>query len=122
MRRLEHLVIDKRILAMLIQRTILLKMNRVGLFTRKFYSEDLKNIFIVIKAQDNLLRQVASVKISIIFSSATRIFTAVGAGAYRHLLNPAGGRAVKTLQQEIQDFQGVQRHEEEGEGDTWRGR
>lgn len=61
-RRLKHLVIDKRILGFLLQNIIILKLNIVGIFTRNFYSEDLKQIFVVMKAQDNLLRQVAEVK------------------------------------------------------------
>lgn len=56
-----HLVIDKRIFQLLLRKIILLKLNKVGFYTREFYGEDMKKIFVVLKAQKNLIKKRAAV-------------------------------------------------------------
>jgi hypothetical protein len=61
--KIRHLVIDKRIFGSLMKKVINMKMSKIGIFAREFFSEDYKQIFMVLKAQDSTLRQRAMVKI-----------------------------------------------------------
>lgn len=54
--------IDSRIFKYLLRKVIIIKMERIGLWTRQFYSEDLQHIFVVLKAQTQTLINRADVE------------------------------------------------------------
>ena len=57
----KHLVIDKRFVSDLVRRMTAIKLNKIGIHTRQFYSEDMERIFMVLKCQGNVLRTRAEV-------------------------------------------------------------
>lgn len=61
MSKIQNLVIDRRIFGELIRKVIALKFNKIGIYTREFYSEDVKQVFMILKAQQSTLSQRAAV-------------------------------------------------------------
>ena len=55
------LKIDKRFAQELIREAMQLRLNKIGIHTRQFYSSDIKRIFMVLKCQDGVLRVTAEV-------------------------------------------------------------
>ena len=62
MGKLDKLTIDKRIFYYLLKKVITIKINKTGIFTREFYSEDMTKVFMVLKCQENTLRKRAAVR------------------------------------------------------------
>lgn len=60
-KKTKDMIIDKRFVRDLIRRLIALKLNKIGIYTRQFYSEDMKRIFMVLKSQPNVLKTRAEV-------------------------------------------------------------
>lgn len=55
------MTIDVRFFKILLRRIINMKLNKLGFFTREFVSEDLKSVFLVMKAQENVIQKHADV-------------------------------------------------------------
>lgn len=56
-----NLKIDKRFAQDLIREAMQIRLNKIGIHTRSFYSSDIKRIFMVLKCQDAVLRITAEV-------------------------------------------------------------
>lgn len=54
--------VDSRFSMDLIREVMQIRLNRIGIHTRQFYSSDMKRIFMILKAQDGVLRITAEVQ------------------------------------------------------------